>query len=431
MQTNYQYNSILFIAIGACLLVTLAPAASAENVRKSEAFVDSVGINLHLNYSDSAYSTRFTEVQAALKQLRIRHFRDGLVTHPIPSYIPHLRELGSIGMKGIFITDPRNSIDDLADFPQKVPQLVEGYEAPNEMDGSKDPHWNDTLSRFLPTLSRAASSRSIPAIGPSLVKKESYPRLGQIGGYVSIANLHNYPGGRNPGTHGWGANGYGSLDYHKRNVSEYEGTLPVMSTETGYTNDPSAADSVPEEIAATYFPRLLLFQFMNGVNRTYIYELLSSGREDFGLMTRNCEPKPAFKAIAALMQLLDDRDLRPRAEELPLQLDATAHDLQHLLLEKSDGRYFIPLWIEEPGYDVNAKRKVDVPPGTATLHLPWIPRSVSIHQWTPAGDVQTTSVHTEKVMKVPVRDTLTILEVVPPSNARLASQNARRADDQR
>lgn len=52
---------------------------------------------------------------------------------------------------------------------------------------------------------------------------------------------------------------------------------PVIATETGYCNDLTAADSVPEDVAARYMPRVFLEQWLYGIKRTYIYELVDVG----------------------------------------------------------------------------------------------------------------------------------------------------------
>src|ERR1700722_6811718 len=48
-----------------------------------------------------------------------------------------------------------------------------------------------------------------PIVGPSLTQGESFAKVADTARFFDFANLHNYLGGRNPGTHGWGANGYG------------------------------------------------------------------------------------------------------------------------------------------------------------------------------------------------------------------------------
>ena len=400
---------VILIALG----VQVNCIATAETAQKAESFVESVGINIHLDYADSAYSLRFPEVRAALRDLHVRHLREGLVLSPRDGYYAHLNELAGLGMRSILITEPRVSEEAMSEFRARVPNFVEGYEAPNELDMSKDPQWDETLRKYLPVLYKAAASQGLPVIGPSLVKRESYATLGDVSSLITVANLHNYPGGRNPGTRGWGANGYGSLPYHQRNVRQYAGELPIVTTETGYTNDQNVANSVPEAIAAVYFPRLLLFQFLSGIKRTYIYELLSSGKEDYGLMTRNCARKPAFGAVQSLMEMLDDRDKRSNADDLSYELTSDSHDMQHLLFQKSDGRFFLALWIEAPSYDVNAKRNVVVDLHGVTLRLPWVPGSVKLHRWTASGEVKTTELATGKTITLPVGDCLSVLELAP------------------
>ena len=97
------------VAIAAvCLRVYAEPAHKAESV------VDSVGINVHLHYTDTAYFQQFSEVKQALLALHVRHLRDGLVDHPRPEYLERYKLLGSLGMKTVFITKPDQPALELA-----------------------------------------------------------------------------------------------------------------------------------------------------------------------------------------------------------------------------------------------------------------------------------------------------------------------------
>ena len=386
----------------------------AEPAHKAESVVDSVGINVHLHYTDTAYFQQFSEVKQALLALHVRHLRDGLVDHPRPEYLERYKLLGSLGMKTVFITKPNQPALELASFPGQVGKTFEGFEAPNEMDNANDPAWPAKLREFLPTLFAVGVRSHLPVVGPSLVKAASYPELGDVSRWESFGNLHNYPGGRNPGTSGWGDNGYGSFAYHQRNLNITSDGLPIVSTETGYDNDPSSGNFVPEPVSAKYLPRLLLQQYINGVRRTYLYELLSSGHEDYGLMSASCAAKPGFRAVSSLLGLLDDRDSRAYADDLDLRLTGASGDVRHLLLQKSNRHYLLAVWIEAPGYDLPRKAVLQVPPQMVHFTLPWTPAAVISHRWNEDGTVRTVALPAMPSFDEGVTDSLTIVEITPP-----------------
>jgi hypothetical protein len=166
----------------------------------------------------------------------------------------------------------------LLDYPRRMKDSFEAYEAPNEYDQSHDEHWIATLNSFPVRLNRIVKSdpatTPFPVIGPSLTGPESLVSLrGPC--LFDYANLHNYFAGRNPGTVGRGADGYGSISRSLSNVSAACPGKSVITTETGYQTDVAAAQSIPEEAAAKCVPRVFLEQWLRGIPRTYLYELIN------------------------------------------------------------------------------------------------------------------------------------------------------------
>ena len=122
------------------------------------------------------------------------------------------------------------------------------------------------------------------------------------------------------------------------------------------------------------------------------------------------------------MEMLDDHDRRVKADDLPYELSSDSHDMQHLLLQKSDGTFFLALWIEAPSYDVNAKRNIAVDARVVTLRFPWEPSSVKLHRWTASGEVETTVPRAGRTITVPVGDCLSVLELTPAEAPQIQSR---------
>ncbi len=58
--------------------LTLAASAAPVPAKSADAFVDSIGVNTHLDYTESPYA-RFNDlIKPKLKELGVRHIRDGV-----------------------------------------------------------------------------------------------------------------------------------------------------------------------------------------------------------------------------------------------------------------------------------------------------------------------------------------------------------------
>jgi hypothetical protein len=75
----------------------MVPAYPADD------FVESAGICTHLDYYDEPYGTQWPTIQSRLKQLGVRHIRDG---GSDPTVLQEFSELASNGIKTIWVSDP-------------------------------------------------------------------------------------------------------------------------------------------------------------------------------------------------------------------------------------------------------------------------------------------------------------------------------------
>ncbi|CEK16184.1 hypothetical protein [Chthonomonas calidirosea] len=172
---------------------------------------------------------------------------------------------------------------------------------------------------------------------------------------------------------------------------------PMAATETGYSTDRAGPSEV---VHAKYMPRLFCENFRLGIRRSYSYEFIDefndpdgTNREaHFGLVRRDLTPKPAYYAVKNLITLL--RDKRPHAGFKPSTLPLTIHVssvkdyrepisgqvtnydrtqyVHHLLLQKSDGQFWILLWHEIADEDasVTPPRPIQPPAMPTEVFLP-------------------------------------------------------------
>lgn len=395
-------------------------AATAQQTYAADRLVESAGVNIHLHYDNTIYWNQFPLIRDRLIELGVRHVRDGLIDTTWQPYYQRHNALGQAGIKGTFIMGIRDSVELLAQYPDRMRNSFEAYEAANEYDKSRDANWAAVLRQSLVRLrsvSNDARAAGYPIYGPSLTSAAAYAALGNVSAYYDFANIHNYFGGRHPGTAGWGPGGYGSIGWNLDLARRYAPGKPVVATETGYQDNLSLVDSVPAPIAGRYMPRVLLEQFRAGVVRTFLYELAdfpNSG--NYGLLTADGTPKPAFNAVKGLLNLLADPGPVFTPRPLRYSVDEEGGDLRHMAFQKRDGTYFLALWLALPGFDPVTRQPRAVRPRQIVVRLTTATRVARVHRWQSDGTVSSTTVNTKAittVMPVSVSGPLVIVELVP------------------
>ncbi len=373
---------IALLLLAGVLMTAHGIAQLTEVPAYPDQIVDSVGINVHLGYTNTQYYSKFSLIESSLADLGVRHVRDSEPLAPPPNFYGNHSALLSSGIHGEFSVQISDSPADIAGLPGLfAPGYFEAYEPPNECDvsGLCGALWTSNLVSFLPTLS--LNSSGYPVLGPSFASPLGPPLIGDVSAFTSIGNIHNYKGGWNPEFAGsWG---YGYVNYLSDALGIYLAGItnpgqPVMSTENGYTNAiaaqpkqkgyplgtylPYDANSIPEADAAIYMPRIVLSGWMNGIERTYIYELLSSPGEDYGLMRGDGSRKPAFDALMQLIRFLKDPGAPYSVRPLTYTIGGQVSALQHLLVQRRTGQYGLILWLDSPVYDKFANVETPVPP---------------------------------------------------------------------
>jgi hypothetical protein len=203
----------------------------------------------------------------------------------------------------------------------------------------------------------------VSVIGPSLTSPEAYAAVGDLDDVEDYCNMHDYFGGRNPETPGWGegrfGSHYGSIPYNLAAARREKSRHPVIATETGYITDLAASpQGVPDIVAGEYAPRIVLEHFAAGVPRTFFYELVDEGsgaEGHFGLVKDDLAPKPAFRALAGLSAELADPGTPVTPRHVDVDVNTTASDLHWLAFTKRDRSVTIALWRAAPVFDVQSR----------------------------------------------------------------------------
>ncbi len=363
--------------------------AGGVAARPAQAFVGSLGINTHTYYSDTVYRQRFPTIERRLRELGLRHIRENLMPHR-PDQYRMLNRLAAAGIESqLILGDPRNGRAGLrqllAILEKRLSGAVEAVEGANEYDLSGDPRWRQRLDRYQRSLytlvKENAELERLPVVGPSVGQLADNLEVTDLSRYLDYGNVHSYPDGEPPER---------ILGSWLRAAARTSGGKPVMATETGYHTALSASQGqrpASEAAMAAYAPRIYLDYFARGVVRTFPYELVDEfpdpGNDEpesnFGLLRNDLSPKPAFRAVRNLVDLLADPGPRFTPGRLDLSLGGERRDLRTLLLQKRDGRFYLALWRSTSVWDPD--RRVPLRPGSAPVQIGFAsrPDRVSLH----------------------------------------------------
>lgn len=400
---------------------------NAFQADSADAFIDSIGVNVHLYYDDWWCYPNWAACRDLLVESGIRHYRDHALL-PDESWqgsivIPRHVELGQAGLKGSFIVHPTNhDQESLESYPGLVGSAFGYFEGPNELNYQAG--WIEALQNIMPQVKAAAQATGFQVIAPSfgLVAPGFSPAdLGNISHTFDYGNLHNYVGGRNPGTPGYGITDptYPSYVWQFNTFSPYWSGKPAFSTEVGYYDDPATGpDWIPREIMARYMPRLFFEQWRHGILKTYIYQFHDdpTNVNAYGLVENDGTPKPAYYSVKHLIDLLADPGPAFTPGNLNYTISGLGANARHMLLQKRDGSFWLAVWLESLSYNVVNHTPITVPSETATITFAGpVPVSLTSHLFEDNGTITLDTVTPSGSIQLPVYDKLTLLKVVPGS----------------
>ncbi len=370
---------VLCLALTAC---GAAGRAGDAGPRAASDFRDSVGVNAHSVYFDTAYAN-WPRILTELKRLGVRHIRDGIFASPGPQargfnqrFYEAIDAAVAQGLHFDFVAgapnDPTGTIDQLVGVAAtRLRAATESVEGPNEYDKGQPPGWAQALRKYQSSLFAAvraqSSLRGVPVVGPSLTG-DTQAQLGSLTGALDVGNIHPYSGGSSP-----------SPALLKRDLSAaavVSGSKPVFATEAGFQNALSATTGqapVPEDLAGIYVLRTLLEHFAAGIKRTYLYELIdekpdaaaTDPEQHFGLLRNDFSEKPAFTGVRNLLSLMGDA--RPPEQLTPLALRLQGTGVRSLQLQRADGKHLLVLWTDASLWDIATRRRLK--PAAQHVHV--------------------------------------------------------------
>ena len=394
---NKLYCSLIFIGLA---LLVRAPTPAQVAPRPADSFVESIGVNVHWGYDNTVYNSGFSILKERLNELGVRHLRDGADAFVGGKGYVADRINGlytDLGIRTTFITGRRQNgypnpltvslvDDELQGLKESFPiDLIEAIEGPNEYDaiGNRqgETDWMQKVRDYQAAVYQQVKAdpklKNIPVIGPSFTTEKAYENIGSLDNYLDYSCVHLYTSWRNPGTGGWGANGYGSISWNFNYLAKKQSPSgkPAQSTECGYNTYLPEGRGLPEGIQAKYLPRTFAEFFRRGIYRSFRYELVDQGtggnaEQQFGMLRNDLSRKPVFYAVRDLIGLLADPGPTFTTTDLDYTLEGDTKDVRQILLQKRDGSYYLMLWLEVEGYNGDTDTETPHDPQMITVQLP-------------------------------------------------------------
>lgn len=411
------------------LLAGQAGGATLTRTYMCEAFLDSIGINTHFAHRNTPYTDNFARCIEALDTLGIRHLRDDIVigrTEPPPQF-ERIRALAARGYRfslvfydglGLGPRTPPERVGDIAAWSGGGMEIAEGSNEPFIVKNRDTaPHISAEHQRSLYAAVRADPNLfAVKVAGPSYIYG-NVAAAENLSAAVDYANVHAYPGMEHPET-----TGPGELAKFVAAARSVFGDAPVMVTENGYHTALATGSGhlpISEGMKARYIPRLLLWSFLSGIRRTYIYEFASSfGGADtdpeshFGLLAHDGTSTPAYDAVRNLVRLFSPYAARGPDRLLGVTVETGLDGLLTAGFARSDGATLVALWLGIGGWDPRVRRpKPDLPGRPVALRVSGVPRSVSLTSFQDDGSVQETSLIPVQHFEIDVSDRLVVLTI--------------------
>ncbi len=323
-------------------------------------------------------------VVAKLQALGVRHIRDVLYVNAPKEYAA-LDTLSAAGIKAdLALGRPDNAggtpaqlVDLVKNRVHNDVELVEGSNEWDNMNTITTSPWYTTLrahqTQIYTLMKSDPATKNIPVLMPSTAGRTTgWSLMGDMTKISDYGNLHLYPGGMVPSYY---------LAKALTKEAAASGTMRNVTTEAGFTdamNNTTTHRPTPEDVEAIYAPRLLLEHIMAGDLRMYQYELidqkddpgLTNREAHFGLLNYDWTPKSQYTAMKNLFDLTSDKGANFTPGKLDYKLTGSTSGVKQLLLQKSDGKFYLVLWRDVSLWDPAKMTRQSVSPVNVGVSLP-------------------------------------------------------------
>lgn len=449
---------------------------------KAYDYVNGIGVNIHLRYTNIYYNSFYNIIYPRLKELGVKHIRDMV---PYPALVNGsrtwmsdtlckrlLRLYDSLDIKAMYVlgggsivadsTQYRDSAQYLTIF-QTVPRLAETVDY---LEGYNEPDNNGNLYSLYPTnwdtitykIQKGLWTKAhnmpelagVKIVGPSLIYYGNYgtqlARAEQVGAiqpyisnYFDYDDLHMYDFG-NDNTKMFPGSKY---DTREKYLDTIRHSKSWIVSEAGYENalnynrpdSPNYASVdahyLSELASGKYYSVLFMEMFKRGATRMYAYEFadqntsLQGQKEDnFGLIHTDGTPKPAFIAIKNTLSILKDTDSAFTPSPINFSMSGDTSGIRYSLYQKKNGKIYFALWQGiGAGVCYDFLNFTDLPADSQSVKitLPFIASKVNVYQ--PLNSAIPLYTYTNKdTINLDVPDHLLLVEI-DTSTAMLPEQS--------
>jgi serralysin len=313
----------------------------------AKAFIDTLGVNTHLDFGGT-YSD-LNQVEANLEYLGVPNVRDSAqVASDTQTWLEVSQATGVKFDDYIAETSQAGMQTDISFMTQLADEgVLNAIEGGDEEDDSYPQSLGNTLAATAlvqQQLYALGQKLGLPVINMSFGAgwtaandwEGDYGSVGNLAAYATYANAHTYP---NPGQLPNDA-----IEQLNADAELAAAGRPVITTEIGWNTS-----SVNETTIAQYVVDAAFDGIADGDAGMYFYALYDDSSGDWGLFNANGTPRPAATALHDLTTLLADTGASAatfKPGSLAYSLSGTQSTDNSILIEKSNGSFWIGLWNE-------------------------------------------------------------------------------------
>jgi hypothetical protein len=351
------------------------------------AFVQSLGINTHLSYTQTPYYGQSQNVISALQYLGITAVRDeppGYTTDPTTAASQDTLAAAGVQFDALLIgngpVDVTDTIASTVTFQQSYPGSIAAIEGPNEINAWPITYEDITgnyaagvqvTQDLWAAVQSTQSLGAVPVYALTLSDgitgvRSAETRLGDLAPYVTYGNAHIYACCSN---NVWDED----MPHWLPIFEEDTPGMPMVITETGYPTVPSNVDELS---AAKYNLNTFFENALNGIVRTYLYELVdentsatdTNSEDYYGEFHNDWTPKVGATAIHNLTTILQSAGSGTASSALIYSVSGLPATGRTFLV--GSGTVFdIAVWIDATVYDPTTATDIAAPAYSVTVNL--------------------------------------------------------------
>jgi len=400
--------------VGSATTSVFINSGQGQQALSAFSFPDSVGVNVHLHYSNTPYVTNFPGLFNAMVALGIHHYRNGIDPYAYSFEYANAEALGQAGIKADWNIDRLDTPQNINAIYANAPDSIDAFEGPNEDNQDAGP----VLTAFMATLNATVrgnpNTATVPIYNETMTDINLVGTQGDLSAYVNDGNMHDYYYPRYPETPSYGGaffgcGYYGSMPFNICIAQLNAVGLPVVSTETGYISGTQT-----DEVLGKYITRILFQHLALNVMRTYIYEFVEDvNSPGYGLMQADFTPKPAYTAIQNLISLFADQNFTTPGK-LDYSLSGQTANLEHVLFQKKDGTYMLALWLGVASANpVSPYQTYSIPPQSVTVTSNTPVGAITLSTLDDEGNLTSQPAATGNPITVSVTDGITVVSMAP------------------